>query len=277
MSDSGSDGSSRRVSGNTKKPRPNASKNWFFTYNNFGSNKISFQEKLEEICDKYIFQVEVGEQGTKHLQGCIELKIKGRPLELFKEFKGIHWEKTKSKNKAVEYCQKEATKEDGPWAKGYKINPPPEYLKYEDMKDWQKELVDMCIGPAENRKIHVYVDIIGGSGKSAVARHLVIKHGALLVAGKAADMKSAIASMLKAGKEEPTILILDIPRSVEHVSWGGLEEIKNGTFFSQKYESSMVILRKSPHVVVLTNHEIENGTYSEDRIVLHEIYSDFVL
>ncbi len=55
--------------------QPNQIKNWCFTFNNYSEDDILLLEsKFKEICDKYIFEREIGECGTPHLQGFISLK-----------------------------------------------------------------------------------------------------------------------------------------------------------------------------------------------------------
>lgn len=257
--------------GNTKTPRISASMYWFFTFNNIGSKLLEFIDTLDERCEKYMCQLESGEKNTEHLQGCIKLETKGRPLEIWKEYKQIHWEKTKDIKKAVEYCCKEDTRINGPWMKGWEPEEEYDCLKPHEFNEWQKELVDIVTGPFERRVIRVYVDLDGGKGKSAIARYLSINHNALIVCGKASDMKFSITNMIKNNEKEPKICILDLPRSVEHISWGGLEEIKNGTFNSNKYESGMINLKKPPHVVVFTNHEVPEGIYSNDRLIIKNL------
>ena len=83
-------------------------KNWCFTFNNYKPEDISLLEtKFQEICIRYTFGEEVGEERkTPHLQGCIELNKAQRPTE-FDLPKAIHWEKTRNKWSSRDYCRKE--------------------------------------------------------------------------------------------------------------------------------------------------------------------------
>jgi len=74
-------------------------------------------------------------------------------------------------------------------------------------------------------------------------------------------MFAAIASM----KVKPKVVIIDIPRTSESfVSYGGIEKIKDGCFFSGKYESGMV-LYDNPHVICFANFPPVSETMSADR------------
>lgn len=43
------------------------------------------------------------------------------------------------------------------------------------------------------------------------------------------------------------IVVMDIPKQVEHISYTGIEEVKDGAFFSGKYESGMIVMNY-PHI-----------------------------
>lgn len=130
--------------------------------------------------------------------------------------------------------------------------------------------MEIIQGEVDDRKIYWFWEPNGGMGKSALCRYLAIKMNALLVSGKASDMKAALALIQKNGKPMPTILLMDIPRTVEHLSYTGMEEIKNGVFFSAKYESGMVCMN-SPHFICFANREPEREKMSADRWVIKEI------
>lgn len=72
------------LDGNTKSSRvksqqPLQLKQWFFTFNGYlESDILLMEERFKEICFKYVFQEEIGENGNKHLQGNIWLLKKMR-------------------------------------------------------------------------------------------------------------------------------------------------------------------------------------------------------
>jgi len=69
--------------------------------------------------------------------------------------------------------------------------------------------------------------------------------------------------------------IFGYARSKEnYISYEALEEIKDGLFFSGKYESGMVCINP-PHVVVLCNFAPDESKLSKDRWVIKNIDHDY--
>lgn len=63
----------------------------------------------------------------------------------------------------------------------------------------------------------------------------------------------------------PKVCVFHYTRAVEnYVSYEALEAIKDGIFFSTKYESGMVVF-DSPHVVVFANFPPDRTQLSADR------------
>lgn len=81
------------------------SRNWCFTVNNYEEKDIA---QMEHIKGEFIFQEEIGEQGTPHLQGFVKfpnaLTLKG----VRKIHNKAHWEKAKGTIfQNISYCTKE--------------------------------------------------------------------------------------------------------------------------------------------------------------------------
>lgn len=242
--------------GNTK--RPSASKYWSFTWNNFG-DVAPLKRKLEEVCVWAVFQEETGESGTKHLQGTLSLRVKGRPKEIF-GIKEIHWEKTRHVNESAEYCTKDETRTGERWSFG--PVPSKKLLKYrkDGWYQWQQEVLDLLKEDPDDRKVIWVFDPEGCSGKSTLCRYLVIERNALVVSGTASDIFYAISTATNT-----EIVIFDVPRSsFGHISYKAIECIKNGLFFSGKYESKMHVFNP-PHLVVMANEMPEEGQLTSDR------------
>lgn len=251
------------------------SRGWFFTLNNpqnWHTNHENFIEVLE--CSdvfKYIFQLEEGENKTPHFQGVVYYE-NARSFASMKELHTkVNWRKCKDWKAANKYCCKPEGRLEGPWAKGIKI--PKEVGIIKELQPWMADCLSILTGPVDNRAIYWYVDYPGGAGKTSFAKWLCVKKGALYVSGKAADIKFAISKWLESGKEID-IVIFDIPRcNLDYVNYQALEEIKNGIFFSGKYESGMAVFAQ-PHVICFANERPKVNLLSKDRWRIIELNSD---
>lgn len=246
--------------GNTKtKSRIVPSKKWAFTLNNYTNEELEILETLFQD-HEYIIGKEVGEQGTPHLQGYVEFKDKKRPSEYVKN-KRIHWEKARgNKEQNIEYCKKENN-----YTTNIKIKRPlKDPLQGKEMYGYQKEVIELIKKEADERTINWYWEPEGNVGKSALTKHILMKHQAIMVTGKGNDIKHGIAEyILKHG--EVDVVIMDFERSLEeYVNYSAIEQIKNGCFFSGKYESSQVIFN-SPHIIIFANFPPDENKLSRDR------------
>lgn len=135
-------------------------------------------------------------------------------------------------------------------------------------RPFQKWLLDLLSEKADNRTIVWLFEPEGNTGKTTIAQYLHRKFGAILVGGKPADMKYAMARYRELVNMDPKIVIVDLPRVISRFSEStivGIEDMKNGVFFSGKYESGMIDSKHSPHVVVISNHEPPVHQFSKDR------------
>lgn len=258
--------------GNTKLPRVIPSRYWCFTY--FFKN-ISEMETLETLFKKekieYYFGVEsCPTTGKDHLQGFINSKNKIRPLEKFK-IKEIHWEKTKgNKEQNLAYCSKEGKIYTNMKLREAVVDP----LEGLKLHSWQEEILEIIKKKPDRRKIYWYWESTGNAGKSLFTTHLCLKHDALAVIGKAADVKFAFVELFK--KRDIPIVIWDIPRCIENVdyiSYTAIEEIKCGRVFSTKFESGMVIFN-TPHIFIFANKPPNIEKMSKDRWVIKNINNE---
>lgn len=247
--------------GNTKtSARISTSLYWVFTLNNH--TKEEFDMLSKEICLHcldYRVQEEQGEAGTLHLQGFIHCKKRLRPMETF-SCKRIHWEKCRSPKHAREYCSKEES------ATGNYILDTIEPIKLiKPDRPWQLAILNILKEEPDDRSIHWYWESEGNSGKSAFTKYLCAKHNALSVSGKSSDCKYAIVKYHEEKKRYPKIIIFDVPRTnLEYINYEAIESIKNGCFFSSKYECSQVIMN-SPHIIIFANSPPDIHKLSKDR------------
>ncbi len=92
------------------------SRSWFFTLNNYTVTDCAQLPTAfsKYSARKYIFQEEIGENKTPHLQGIVTFKEKVSFKNMKKINSRIHWEVPKKTRACFNYCQKEETrKPDG--------------------------------------------------------------------------------------------------------------------------------------------------------------------
>lgn len=127
------------------------------------------------------------------------------------------------------------------------------------LRSWQQKLISgLLFSKPDPRKIIWYNDADGNSGKSWITKLLVCKYGAVMFEnGRSSDIKHAY--------DGQRIVIFDLSRSQQdHFNYEVLESIKNGLFFSSKYDSGMRCY-PVPHVIVFANWPPEMSKLSADR------------
>jgi len=259
-------------------------RNWFFTANNF--SKININEILDnKEISRYAFQEEIGKgqicdfsglvlkEGTPHLQGYVEFHEKIRPKHKFS--KRFHWEIARNTHACIEYCSstgKYADKQHGKqWTNILYIKNQVSTIK--ELRFWQERALDKICNEDNDRNIWWFYDTKGGIGKSAFCKYLCVEYDAIILSGKASDMKYAILKRIEKGRRIG-LVILDIPReSFDYVSYSGIEEIKNGCFFSSKYEGGMCLF-EPPTVVCFANERPDHNTMSRDRWKIFKITNE---
>lgn len=218
----------------------------------------------------YVIGREVGDEGTPHLQGYVRSETAYfRPMEKFKLSFKPHWEKCKGNHEQnIKYCTK-----DGDFVTNLKL---PKPVKIDEPYGWQLEVKDIVEQEPDSRTVHWFWEPDGGVGKSSIVRWLVARQGALVCAGKAADMKYLVVKYAEQHDGvSPEVIVFDVPRSsAQYLSYTGIEEIKNGCFASTKYECGMHLMNH-PHVFVFANFAPNPGDQmSADRFHIVRIGSE---
>lgn len=246
------------LAGNTE----SRSRNWFFTLNNYNENDIDCLKCLPNC--EYLFQEELGENGTKHLQGVMLFKNQKRFKTIKNLFPRMHLEVMK-KRTAIDYCCKDDTRNGMIYTNMSKYKPKRTLItKY---RDWQLELI-LAMKNTNNREIIWVCDLKGNSGKTWFARHWYRMHPntTMYINGKASDMKYSLSELYHEENREMEYIFMGIPRTKENfVSYQGIEEIKDGFFYSTKYKSKLVDYNKNPVFVVLANFYPDKNALSKDR------------
>lgn len=216
---------------------------------------------------KWCFQRERGESGTEHIQGCVRF-TNARTLKQVRDlFVKCHVEVCKDWKAAVKYCSKDETR-IGETVSNCLPKRIRDLFDRSEMADWMVEIEAIISEPPHPRKIYWYWEPDGGRGKTTFCRHHCLKNEkAFYMSGKAHDILSAIAK----AKHKPELIFLDIPRSIAgYASYQALENLKNGIFFSGKYEGCMVLM-EIPHIICFANCPPDTTMLSEDRWVIREI------
>ncbi len=123
----------------------------------------------------------------------------------------------------------------------------------------------MLAGEPDDRTIIWVTDPQGGSGKSRLARHLIMEHGACLLGGRVQDMAYQY--------DNERIVIFDVSRAQAEYSdhlYTMAEALKNGTLVSTKYESEMKLFGP-PHVIFFCNFSWNRDKWTGDRV--REVFS----
>lgn len=243
--------------GNTK------SRGWCLTINN---PKHDYELSLGHF-DKWIRGREHSSSGTPHLQMWVYKKTHVSFSKMKKLFPEAHIEKAKGSAKQnLKYCSKEGDYDT------FGVDFAPAVVDHFDMEiasPWQIEILDLIENTPSQRAIHWYWSEVGGIGKTTLCKHLCLKHGAILVSGAPSHVKCAIADRVKDGKP-PKIVLWNIPRTGGSISYTALEHVKDGIFFSEKYESGMCLYNE-PHIIVFANWPPLESALSADRWVIKKI------
>lgn len=259
---------SSKGEGNTKPPpkQISPSKRWCFTLNNFTNEDIVLIVPIiNEMCSKAVISKEVGEQGTPHLQGFFEFKVKARPINIFNN-KKIHFEVAKG-NDASQLAY--ISKETAPFfILGF---PKPVKLISPDY-EWEQDILKIIETEPNDRTIFWYWSSGGNKGKTSFCKYLTIKHGAIALSGKAADMRNGVIDYQKTKGFLPELVLIPIPKSfnTDYLNYEGIENIKDMYFYSGKYEGGQVC-GNPPHLFVFANEPPILEKMSEDRWVVREI------
>ena len=241
-------------------------------YESCPSDGLGYVSALRPLGKKFVFQQERTASGNLHFQIRVSLfhkKSLSGMVELLQGtlLQGAHVSKTSGVNsKNFNYVMKKDSRVDGPWSDQ---EDDPDDIDTELLLPpmrWQEDCIEYIKGPINPRKIRVYVDIDGGSGKSWVMsklRHLKL---ATIIPGtmeKAEDISAMIMC-----KPADRAYCVDLPRSITPKKmasfWAGLEVIKNG-YCSDKRNKFRDRVFKKPHLVVFMNCEPPLHAMSADR------------
>lgn len=230
-------------------------KNYFCTLKEDESNEFLISDFLEKNgAERYAFQLEEGEGGFRHWQIAVEFERAVYTSKWKRMWPSIHLENTRNLDASLRYCSKEDTRARGAW-----IFPKP-VSTISEMRPWQEQL-GAVLGEQNDRQITWIVNKNGGIGKTAWAKYMCVHYGAMyLSSGAGKDLLFGVSRAMR-----KCLYIIDYPRCNDgKFSYMAIEKIKDGIFFSAKYESAMQLM-DSPKIVVFSNQYPERDKLTADR------------
>lgn len=138
-------------------------------------------------------------------------------------------------------------------------NQPKMMAQLQELRDWQKNVVQK-LQSQKDREILFVVDIEGGKGKSALAKHLMTEYKTWACQG------GKINDLMYAYDTEAEYVIFDMARcnNPDYYPWNFMENLKNGWFTSTKYKGGMKMFN-APKIVVFMNEDPPRNKLSSDR------------
>lgn len=265
-----------RESNNPKKKQISPSRHWEFVLNNYTEEDIKLIESIDSsIVPIFVGQSEIGESGTPHLQCTFSYKEgkKARPQKLFSDLLGhlkCSFRKVRSIKHIRAYCSKEDRGED---KRGWRMirgwQQPVQLVKmeYHMLNEYQKSIANYFKKPCHplfSRDIVWIWEPDGNIGKTVTSTYFCDQTAAIVVCGNAKDIFCGVAKEVSEGRM-PSLIIFDIPRcSSGYISYKAIEKIKDGLFYSGKYESAMCRFNR-PHVLCFANEPPNVEALSNDR------------
>ena len=143
-----------------------------------------------------------------------------------------------------------------------------EFMRTFKPRPFQKQIIDIIEDRTpDDRTIYWFWEPKGNTGKSIMASYLNRAYGAVIAGGNAKDIKHAMARVRDIVGLDPTVVVVDNSRSepLTPTTYTAIESVKNKCFFSGKYESTTINMKKSPDVLVLSNYPPMVGILSLDR------------
>lgn len=138
------------------------------------------------------------------------------------------------------------------------------------LKPWQQALdTELALKP-DGRRITVYIDQEGNTGKSFYIKYKKCMEplSTLVLSSSKTDNMLYTASKM----DDPKYVFLDLYKNMsDHVNYGAIEAIKNGQFMNSKYDSGEIIWSTTPHFVIFTNVALQWDQMIKDRWHVREL------
>lgn len=218
----------------------------------------------------FIYQFEICPSTKKrHLQGYVKFtrsirisaakKLLNMPQAHLERCKGNHQE-------CINYCSKLESRDKGPFIYDSEEINVKDPLEDKELYPYQQFIIDILrLNNDSDRIIHWFYDLEGNVGKTALCKHIVLKYkNVLFLNGKGSDILYAVSQYVQEHKALD-IVLFHFSRTIEnYVSYQSIESVKDGIFFSSKYESKMCLFN-SPIVICFANFAPNMDSLSKDR------------
>lgn len=254
-------------------PKRTRSRSYVFTWNNYVLEDITYLEDLFKDTKKYVFQEELGnKKNTPHLQGCVMFKYQIEFSSIKKKLPKCHIEKCKNWKCSVEYCSDPNKRNGKVFYKNVQLSEPLiDIIESNGPLPFQNEIIELVKKDPNDREIVWIYDEKGNTGKTKLIKHLNFKYKVLFCSGKKNDIFFNVGSYLDKNNNILKCVIFTFSRSYEgHVSYDSIESIKDGLFFSGKYESKCFNFNP-PHVIIMCNFKPNLECLSLDRWTIYEV------
>lgn len=248
-----------------KETRPPPAIGWCLTCYQTELFKEKVVPRIRDLCRYAIAGDEIcPTTKTPHIQGYIEFKEKFRPKSKFDDIapliRWFHADGSKMSN--YNYCGKE----EQVFFKWGRQPRPLQILKTEQLRPWQAKLVEEVMVDPDDRKVIWLWSNSGGVGKTSMCKYLAYHHSAMILGGRASDVRNAIVQYEQRTGTTPDLVVCNIPRSFnsEFLSYEAFENIKDMCFYSGKYEGGQ-ILGNPAHLIIFANEPPNQLKMSADR------------
>ena len=247
------------------------------------------QKFLQRIAKCWCFQKERTQSGRLHYQIRLRLREKRRETPFIRfchdNEEGIPKQafgkisitsSTTHSTSDFNYVMKEDSRVEGPWRDTAPLKRKTRQLRElegKELYEWQKKLLHI-VDTHDDRHIHVILDVLGNSGKSAMAEYLEYHKDCeeLPPLNDTTKLMQIVMCMRKAAW-----YVSDMPRGLKKDKlsgyYAGVECIKNGFAFDERYSFRKERFDR-PGMVIFTNQLPDCSLLTPDRWQIHRITED---
>lgn len=257
---------SPQASNETKTSQPKQHVFWVFTMFDYLERENEIKEWLINNCVKAVYGHEICPTSQKeHLQGYFHLKRRKRLTEI--QNKPITWSYL-APCYADEYANNKYCSKDGNDIFNHPFKRKPVRI-ISELRPFQIELRNRILQEPDDRKIIWIADLKGGHGKTAFCRYLIHHHNACYITeGKKSDIINIVYNHCL--KAELDLVVINVPRENNKISYKVLEELKDGIICNTKYETGTELINP-PHIIVFCNFFPEYSKFTADRWEVYTI------